>query len=68
MKVSVSKETEQKTFSIEASGIKTVEDVKEVIRQCQLVEGQITDGLFQITVGEFNLTNDAKSLSREPLS
>jgi len=30
-------------FSIEAIGIKTKEDIEEVIHQCRLVENQLTD-------------------------
>ncbi len=43
MKVTVTKENG--AFAIEASEIKTKEDVQEVIRQLQLVEGQMVDGL-----------------------
>ena len=43
MKVTVTKENGP--FAIEASEIKTNGDVQEVIRQLQLVEGQMVDGL-----------------------
>ncbi len=43
MKVAVTKENG--AFAIEASEIKTKEDVQEVIRQLQLVEDQMVDGL-----------------------
>jgi len=43
MKVTVTKENG--VFAIEASGIKKKEDVQKVIRQLQLVEGQMVDGL-----------------------
>lgn len=44
MKVTVSKEGSPAAFSVEATGIKTVGDVKEVIYQLRLIEGQLTDG------------------------
>lgn len=43
MRVAVTKENG--AFAIEASEIKTNGDVQEVIRQLQLVEGQMVDGL-----------------------
>lgn len=39
------KEASPTTYTIEASGIQTQKDVQEVIRQLQLVEGQMVDGL-----------------------
>lgn len=33
------------SFGIEANGIRTQEDIHEIIHQCRLVENQLTDGL-----------------------
>lgn len=33
------------SFSIEADGIKTKEDIKEIIHQCQLVESRLAEEL-----------------------
>ena len=55
MKVTVTKENG--AFAIEASEIKTKEDVQEVIRQLQLVEGQMVDGLGLLSTDRpINLT------------
>lgn len=47
MKTEVTKENG--VFGITATGIKSTEDVKEVIRQCQLVESQLADGSEKCT-------------------
>lgn len=44
------RQTNEYSFGIEVNGIKTKEDIQEIIHQCQLVENQLTDELTLVPV------------------
>lgn len=48
-------QTNEYSFGIEANGIKTKEDIQEIIHQCRLVENQLTD-----ESGHFNVSDTHK--------
>jgi hypothetical protein len=79
MKLAITKENQQfvfedkqendYSFGIEASGIKTIGDIQEIIHQCKLVESQLTDELNSFVVsseGSFCLQKGNCCINQQP--
>lgn len=52
-KIKGPEQTDVYSFGIEANGIRTKEDIQEIIHQCRLVENQLTD-----ESGHFNISDN----------
>ena len=50
-------QTNEYSFSIEANGVKTKEDIQEIIHQCRLVENQLTDKLEHFNISDNGTVN-----------